>query len=97
MQDAFAGTNSQIVLLRNDMSDAVAASTALGGIMAPSAPGKTTFSAHAGFYGGSQAMGFNVAHRFDMGMDAPVMVDGGFASTMDGRNQVGRVGFAVEF
>ncbi|HEY4942956.1 MAG TPA: hypothetical protein VII56_16125 [Rhizomicrobium sp.] len=97
LQDAIAGTNSQIALLRSDMSDAVAASTALGGIMVPSGPGKTTFSTHAGFYGGSEAIGFNVAHRLDVGGDMPVMVDGGFASTLDGRNQVGRVGFSVEF
>ncbi len=96
-----AGTDAvnvnQLALLRSDMSDAVAATTALGGVLTPSGPGKTVFAAHAGFYGGSQALGFNVAHRFDMGLDTPVMLDGGFAATVDGRNQVGRVGFAVEF
>ena len=72
----------------------IAASTALGIAMTPSAPGKTTISLNTGFFGGETGVGVNVAHRLNFAM--PVIIHGGYANA-GGNEHVGRAGLAFEF
>ncbi|MFC7399355.1 YadA family autotransporter adhesin [Chelatococcus sp. GCM10030263] len=72
----------------------IAATAALSPVMTPSAPGKTTVSASAGFYRSEFGFGVSLAHRLDTNM--PVMIHAGYANG-GGKEHVGRVGVAVEF
>jgi autotransporter adhesin len=79
--------------LRSDVFSGIAASTAITSAPTPSGPGKTTLALSSGFFENYTGVGLSFAHRFNT--DVPLSIEGGFAHA--GGENVGRVGFSVEF
>jgi autotransporter adhesin len=71
----------------------ISAAVAMGGGGMPSAPGKTLFSMNTSLFENYTGVGASLSHRFDT--DIPLSLDAAFSHA--GGENVGRVGFAVEF
>jgi autotransporter adhesin len=72
----------------------IAAIAALSALVTPSAPGKTTISASAGFFHNQTGVGVTIAHRLNW--VTPVVLFGSYGNG-GGTEHVGRAGLAVEF
>src|SRR5262249_5816111 len=99
LQSTATGLQSQINTIhgevntnRTEAGRGLAATAALAPGLMPSAPGKTTVSLNAGFFGGETGVGFGVSHRLNWSL--PTMITGSYANA-GGNGHVGRVGMAV--
>ena len=93
-------TDSEIGKVRQDMRTlsrksfaGISAAVAMGQAPMPSAVGKTDLAVHTGLFENYTGVGVAFSHRLNT--DAPLAIDGGFAHA--GSENIGRVGFSVEF
>src|SRR6202000_2360222 len=68
----------QVKSLWRQANRGIAMSMAMGSMLTPSAPGKTTINLGAGFYAGESASALNVVHRVNIA--TPVFVSAGISA-----------------
>jgi trimeric autotransporter adhesin len=93
-----ATINNQLASLGDQIGDlrrGIAATNAIAYVATPSGPGRTTLAVNGSSYDGVGGFGIAFAHRF-AGTTIPFYVSGAYGNG-GGREQVGRVGFAVEW
>ncbi|HEY2032358.1 MAG TPA: hypothetical protein VGH02_01595, partial [Rhizomicrobium sp.] len=90
-------TDAQVKGVRHDIGrkafSGIAAAVAMGSASMPSAPGKTMLSVHGALFENYTGAGIAVSHRLDT--DTPFAIDAGYSHA--GSEDIGRVGFDVEF
>jgi autotransporter adhesin len=93
-------TDSEVGKVRQDLRSVsrksfagISAAVAMGQAPMPSAVGKTDLAVHTGLFENYAGVGVAFSHRLNTA--APLAIDGGFAHS--GSENIGRVGFSVEF